>query len=371
MEPGILLLIVALICMVVIIGLLIALLRRVASSERAVLALQRASARSAQSSPTAGTDPERISAIAIVMNPSKHDDPEAFRSRVRAYIQTLEGAEVRFYDTSVEDPGYGQAKQAVAEGAEIVIAAGGDGTVRSVAAALTDTGTRMAIMPEGTGNLLARNLDVPLDDIDGALHVALEGVDKRIDVGWLQGGTSAQDAEIAPREIFLVMAGIGADAEIIGATDPKLKKRIGWIAYVLAGANKVVGHSHEMIIDMPGGDRHRVKARTVLIGNVGKLPGGIVLMPSAAIDNRKLEVLALGWRGAAGLSQILTQVVNPRLKARPALSTMESYMTTSVRIESAKELPVQLDGDTETDATHLIARVDPAALTVRVPRVDA
>src|SRR5699024_2925251 len=137
-------------------------------------------------------------------------------------------------------------------------------------------------------------------------------------------------ARAAERQIFLVIAGFGADAEMIGYTDPEMKRRIGWIAYIFGGV------------------------RTVLLGNVGKLPGGFVLMPDATIDNGRLEVVVAGWRGAAGFSQVAAQVVNPKLtpKFGPKLSTMERYLTTGIRVTTAKPQPVQLDGDTDTEATH-------------------
>ncbi|UYG17863.1 diacylglycerol kinase family protein [Brachybacterium huguangmaarense] len=306
--------------------------------------------------------------IAVVMNPSKHADPEGFRRYVHSVIERYEGTQARFYETTREDPGYGQATQAVADGADLVIAAGGDGTVRMVAAALADSPTRMAILPVGTGNLLARNLEIPLDDVEGALKVAVLGRDKRIDVGWLRVGSTPQDIEVASRQIFLVMAGFGADAEVIGATSPTMKRRIGWIAYVLAGASKIIGRSHNVEITLPGGVHRTVQARTVLIGNVGKLPAGIVLMPDATIDNGHLEVLAMSWRSAAGLSQILTQLVAPRMRpARPKLSSMQRYLVSGVELVASRPQPVQLDGDVEDEATRMHAEVDPGALRMRVP----
>ncbi|WP_341856959.1 hypothetical protein [Brachybacterium sp. GPGPB12] len=105
------------------------------------------------------------------------------------------------------------------------------------------------------------------------------------------------------------------------------------------------------------------------MGNVGKLPGGFVLMPDATIDNGRLEVVVAGWRGAAGFSQVATQVINPKLvpKVGPKLSTMERYLTTGIRVTTAKARPVQLDGDTDIEATHLIATVDPGVLRVARP----
>lgn len=317
---------------------------------------------------------DRLRRVAVVLNPSKFDSTAEFRRVVSDVVTRVEGAETVFYETTIEDPGRGQAEQAVAEGADLVMAAGGDGTVRQVAAALAGSGTRMGIIPSGTGNLLARNVDLPLEDPARAMTVALTGHDHQVDVGWLRVGDSPAAARAAQRQIFLVIAGFGADAEMIGHTDPTMKKRIGWIAYVLGGARTVLGRrSVDVTVTLPDESVHTHKARTVLLGNVGRLPGGFVLMPDATIDNGLLEVVVAGWRGAAGFSQVAAQLVNPRLvpKVGARLSTMERYLTRGILVSTAKPQPVQLDGDTDDEATHFVASVDPGVLRLRVPESAA
>src|SRR5690625_7833226 len=115
------------------------------------------------------------------------------------------------------------------------MAAGGDGTVRMVASVLAGTGVPMGIIPAGTGNLLARNVEVPLEDPSAAMTAALTGEDRQVDVGWLRTGDSPAAALSAPRQLFLVSAGFGADAAMIGYTVPRLETRIGLIAYLLGG----------------------------------------------------------------------------------------------------------------------------------------
>src|SRR5690606_34246184 len=140
--------------------------------------------------------------------------------------------------TTVEDPGRGQAEQAVREGAQVVCSLGGDGTVRAVASGLVGTQTALGILPAGTGNLLARNLDLPVDSFDTAVRVALTGRNRRIDVGeLLVGDTDAQGEPVGERvsHYFLILAGIGLDAAIVGDTSEDLKKRVGWPAYMLSG----------------------------------------------------------------------------------------------------------------------------------------
>ena len=316
-----------------------------------------------------GSDDQRLRRVAVVLNPSKFEGTDSFRRSITEVVERIEGAETVFYETTIDDPGEGQARQAVEDGADLVMAAGGDGTVRMVASVLAGTDTRMGIIPAGTGNLLARNIEIPLEDPSAAMVAALTGTDHQVDVGWLRTGASASAARSAPKQIFLVIAGFGADAEMIGYTDPKMKKRIGWIAYIFGGIRTILGRSVDVVVQLPDESRHAHKARTVLLGNVGKLTGGFVLMPDATIDNGRLEVVVAGWRGAAGFSQVAAQVVNPKLipKYGPKLSTMERYLTPGIHVTTTKAQPVQLDGDSDAEATHMIATVDPGVLRLRVP----
>lgn len=308
--------------------------------------------------------------VAVVLNPSKYEDADSFRRRVAQVIEAFDGTTLAFYETSVADPGYGPAKQALEDGADLVLAAGGDGTVRNVAAALVGTDAAMGIIPAGTGNLLARNLEVPLDDVEAAVIATLNGRPVRSDVGWLRWADSAEDLQAAEPQIFLVMAGFGADAEIMGSTDSVLKSRIGWLAYVVAGAKKLVGTSHRIMASFPDGRRLSMKARTVILGNVGELPGGVVLMPDAAMDNGKLEVLMADWRGAAGFTQVVTGVLNSTKASKTFMSALQRHLTTSLTVSTSAPWPVQLDGDTEDEATHLRGEVQRRALLIRVPRED-
>lgn len=300
------------------------------------------------------------------MNPSKFQNPERFRTQVRALAKELGvPGGVRFYDTSVEDSGLGQARQAVADGCTIVLAAGGDGTVRKVAAGVAGSEASLGIVPAGTGNLFARNLDLPIDDALKAVRVAITGTPRPMDLGWLGFGHSAEAAHAATPEPFLVIAGYGFDAMIMEATDSTLKKYLGWVAYAVAGAKKLTGRSQSISLTLDGRRARPLTARTVMIGNVGRLPGGLTLMPGADAANGSLEVLALDWRGAAGFGQIVRQMVAPGSPSLARISHKRTFQARRMCVSTDTELPVQVDGDALGYGTHLEARVQAHALCIR------
>ena len=154
---------------------------------RAAVALtRRARRRSALSVPSPPADPaEGLLRPWIVMNPSKHEDPAAFRALVDRAAMDLGAGPPHWLETTREDPGAGQAVEAVSRGAAVVIAAGGDGTVRAVAAGMAGSGVRMGILPVGTGNVLAGNLGLP-DDPAAAMAVALGEYHRNVDLTWVR-----------------------------------------------------------------------------------------------------------------------------------------------------------------------------------------
>lgn len=330
--------------------------------------------------------------VAFVANPSKPGVPALRDAAVRACSERYL-PEPLWLDTTAEDPGIGQTRQALEKGARVVVAIGGDGTVRAVAEGLAGTDAAMAIVPQGTGNLLARNLDLPIDDVDELLRIALTGTDRRIDVGWLtvvrdESEVSDDIAEADPKaaapsetppdakatardHIFLVIAGLGFDAAMVADTDEDLKARVGWIAYFVAGMKHLRGR--RMRLEMSADDEpwHPVRLRSLLFGNVGRLPGGITLLPDATIDDGWLDIGAIDTRGGlAGWTQLFGEVVMQRFGWRTEtankIGRIDHSRCRSVRVRSRDPQQVQVDGDTIGSILEITARVEPASLTVRV-----
>ncbi|WP_421735880.1 diacylglycerol/lipid kinase family protein [Cellulomonas sp.] len=321
--------------------------------------------------------------VAFVANPSKQDVP-ALRAAVLRACSELGLPEPLWYETTIADPGVGQTRKAVAEGADVVVAMGGDGTVRAVAEGLVGTGVPMGLIPLGTGNLLARNLDLPLSDPLAAMRTALEGRDRTIDVGWLRvhrwesesedDDDPADEVQLPRDHIFLVIAGLGFDAAMVAGTDEQLKARVGWIAYFVSGMRHLHGRRTRVHVRLDDQPMTSTRLRSLLIGNCGRLPGGITLLPDAVLDDGWLDVAAIDTRGGiAGWAQLFGEVVLQGAGVRndlPAkIGRIDHTRAQEVRVVVESGEHVQVDGDIVGRVTELSARVDHASLVVRVAAV--
>ena len=243
---------------------------------------------------------------AIVINSSLTRDLGRFRRRCREAAADG-GWEPSFLETTLDDRGVGLAGAAVAAGARMVVAAGGDGTVRACAQALAGTQVPLAIVPLGTANLAARALGIP-SGIGGSLATAFGGHERRIDLAVAEaaagadgaGTTGAGTTGAAGGLTFAAMAGIGLDAEVVAATPRLLKKRAGWLAYAAAGIVHLPGRGERFTVRLDDDEPLARQARCVVVGNAGLLPGGFSLLPRARLDDGLLDVGILAPSGPAG-----------------------------------------------------------------------
>ncbi|MGL3150615.1 diacylglycerol/lipid kinase family protein [Microbacterium sp. A82] len=305
--------------------------------------------------------------LGIIWNPSKIDEDE-LRSAVEQQLKDADGDEitVQWWQTSEDDPGLGMAQEAVQAGCTTVVAVGGDGTVRAVAEALAGTDVALGIVPQGTGNLLARNLEIPLDDIPAALERISAGETRQIDLGWV----AFNDEERA----FAVMVGFGIDAQMLVETDDDLKDRAGWLAYVEAMGRAMAGTEMTGItMQIDGGEPQELRGHTLLIGNCGMVQGGIRLLPDAKIDDGQLDLLlvsadgALQWLDTAR-SFIWDNGIRRLFKGEESAVSTEStrHLTVvSVKIELETPLAFEIDGEEVGEVAAFEVRVQAGALKVR------
>jgi YegS/Rv2252/BmrU family lipid kinase len=288
-----------------------------------------------------------------VVNPTKVGGPNAFRRRAETFMSRSGWDPPLWLETTEEDPGVGMSKQAVDEGCAVVFVCGGDGTVMAAATALAGSGVSMAIVPFGTGNLLARNLGLPLDDEASALRIGVHGATRQIDVGAIEG------------KRFVVMAGLGFDAAIMRDAPERLKKTVGWPAYVVSGVKHMRGRRISVTITIDDGEPIERRVRTVLVGNVGRLQGGLLLLPNAKPDDGVLDIAVLAPRNALDWARLTRRVVGR--KDVPD-RRMERFRGEHIVIEASRPQPRQLDGDLIEDAEVMDIQIEAGALAVRVPR---
>ena len=298
---------------------------------------------------------------AIIVNPTKFTDLPDVRARIAGVCAAHGWGPPIWAETTVAEPGTTQARQAVADGAVLVCPLGGDGTVRAVAKGIVDTATPLGLLPAGTGNLLARNLDLPLDSIDKALVVALTGHNKQVDVGRIviDRGEGAEPQE----DTFLVMAGLGFDAAVMAGAPEHLKRQVGNAAYILAGLRNMKGPQFKARLSVDGGVEFTRRTRTVLLGNCGKIFGGLVLMPEAKIDDGLIDSVVMSPKGVVGWTAVLARVVSRQRKGHPIV---DHHTGREIRVRCDRPEELQLDGDTLGPVRSITGSVRPGALVVRV-----
>lgn len=295
--------------------------------------------------------------LAVILNPIKVDDVGQFRSIVSSLARESGWSEPTWQYTTVEDPGTGMAEKAAVSGADLVIVCGGDGTVREVCAELAGTGIPVGIIPAGTGNLLARNLDIPLY-LRSAIDVALNGQDRAIDLVEV-GGDGIEDTH------FMVMAGMGFDAAIMEGVNEDIKKRIGWVAYVVSALKSLMFPAVKVEVQIDDQEPTTHRARTVVVGNVGFLQAGMPLLPDAAIDDGVLDVVILHPRKFLSWIPLAVRVL---AKSQTTDELIDRRTGSRVRITAATDTPRQLDGDSIGEGRELRMECVHGRLLVRVPR---
>ena len=298
--------------------------------------------------------------VAVVLNPVKARAEEARATIQRACLAAGWQAPV-FYETTAEDPGFSQVKAALAGKPDVVLVGGGDGTVRVVAEALAHTEIAMGLIPLGTGNLLARNVDLDVSDLHASVQTALFGRQRYIDTARMaiENSRTGHYSE----HVFLVIAGIGMDAEVLADTNAGLKKAVGWLAYTEAGVRHLPGRRKKVSISLDDSPEQIRNIRSVLFANCGLVPGGIDFIPQAMIDDGMLDVVVMSPRSVMGW---LLMYVKFMFKHSGKLPIMTVYRSGRVVIKCPEPMPTQLDGDTSGEATKLTVQVEPRSLLVRV-----
>ena len=324
--------------------------------------------------------------VYVIYNPSKPHDWDGIKRMLARAASDASYPEPVWIETTEEDPGAGQTREALSHDPAVVIAAGGDGTVRVVSGELAGSNVPLGILALGTGNLLARNLELPINSIADMAVIALTGRQKPLDVGWLEfvneGGEETAFGDDGPgpdRHPFVVMAGIGFDAEIMASTDGDLKDKIGPLAYVKAAIPQL--HTERMKATIYPGESSATgdsgvttSARSVMFMNCGELTNGILMDPNADPSDGWLELNVYDVRGGVfGWLDLVRRVglngLGVRSKEVPlpgVAGEISNHRVSECAVEVDAPRSVEADGDVLGATSKIHTWLDAAALTVRV-----
>ena len=244
-------------------------------------------------------------------------------------------------------------RRAIDDGADLLLVWGGDGMVQRCIDAVGDVPVPLAILPAGTGNLLARNLGIPID-LEQAVNVGLHGARRAIDVGTVNG------------ERFAVMAGTGLDALMIRDADRSLKGRFGRAAYFWTGAKHIRVEPFRVRIDVDGTRWFDGRAGCVLVGNVSKVFGGVEAFDDASPDDGRLD---LGVVTANGVLQWTRALVRTAVGSAERSKFVRTTKARKIGVELDRKMPYELDGGDKKPTKRLKIKVHPAAVTICVPEV--
>jgi diacylglycerol kinase (ATP) len=272
-------------------------------------------------------------------------------SELRSVLERAGVADPIWYEVAKSKYAPKCVRRAVKQGADLLFVWGGDGMVQRCVDAVGDEGVPLAILPAGTGNLLARNLGIP-QDVETAVDIGLHGARRTIDVGRVNG------------ERFAVMAGTGLDALMIKDTGRDMKERFGRAAYIWTGARHLRLEPFEAKIDVDDSRWFEGDTGCVLVGNVGKVFGGIAAFDDASPEDGLLE---LGVVTAKGVTQWTRALVRTAVGSADRSSFVQTTKAKKIRVRLDRKMPYELDGGDHPAVRELKIRVEPAAVTVCVP----
>ena len=261
----------------------------------------------------------------LIMNPKARSERA---QRARRFV--MENA-TRFaiYATNSGEESAELARRFSEEGEEVVVAAGGDGTLNAVVGGLAGTKTVLGILPTGTMNVFARELNIPFGHLAAALDVIDGGHVKEVDLFETEGTP------------FVQMAGVGFDAQVIEETTTESKRRLGPLAYILSAVKVLGSEPPRMKVHFDEG--FAAEGACVLLGNGALYGGQLRLFGKADNADDLLDVLVYKEAGYKAALGSLGTVARGGFEADGKV--VEYYQTSGLVVESDREVPVEVDGE--------------------------
>jgi diacylglycerol kinase (ATP) len=284
--------------------------------------------------------------IRVIANPTAGQGRGAATLEQALALLRAGGAAMDLRATAARGDAERLAAESTPDVADLVVVAGGDGTINEVVNGL-DGRVPVGLLPLGTANVLARELNVPLKDPEATCRLLLEGVPQPLDLGECNGRK------------FVLMAGIGFDAEAVKEVPPNVKDLIGAPAYVLSGLKALTHSAIRYRIFLPDREVH-ARGMLLVVANAASYAGPIQLAPLASIEDGLLDVCIFRERNRlAFLGQLINVLLRRQLEDPKFLYERAAH----VRIACHPTASVQLDGD-YFGRTPVDLRALPAALRV-------
>lgn len=298
--------------------------------------------------------------VALVLNPLARLAGPA-RSAVEQACEAAGLGAPLVLTTTVAEPGESQAREALAAGVERVVVAGGDGTVRLVAGVLAGSSAVLGVVPVGTANLFARSAGVPLGDVRAAARVAVTGTGRPLDLGRARLVGADDRVQEHP---FLVVVGLGHDAEVVEALDPALKRRLRWLAYFEPGLRRLSRPGRPVTLVLDGDVERTESLWSLLAVNAARLPLGARIVPTARPDDGMLHLVLVAPRHLRDWGRVVRTGLGGRHTDHPALRYAAGR---ELRVSLAEPAAVQVDGDVVTAIVSARIMIEPGVLTVALP----
>lgn len=321
--------------------------------------------------------------VTVIINPvSGAGDCEARQASISDALSDR-GYTCQFFATAPDVEVKATVKEAIQNGAELILVAGGDGTVMQVIAALIDTDVLLAIIPSGTGNLLALNLGIPTSILE-AVEIALDGAPCAIDLARVRTRAVRAPSErsimektarqSAPEnrngdewQYFAIMGGIGLDAHMIRDADRSMKRTWGVLAYLGAILKNLRRRASPVSVSIDGNPPIRRRIKTVLVANMGKVIGGLAAFPNADPADGVLDIGLIMSSSIGAWLRLLWMALCGRPHDSPS---MDVFRGKHIVIRSSAVEPVELDGEICGYTNEMTIEAMPRAVSVMLPAIS-
>lgn len=293
--------------------------------------------------------------IAVIINPisgtGRRPDEARRRAELAASLVERRGLEAEVFVTEHGGHARELAHTAVARGASMCIAWGGDGTINEVASSLAFSNVALAVVPSGSGNGLARELAIPLNPA-AAFEVALGGRDQLIDAGEIEG------------RMFFNVAGLGFDAHVAHEFAVTGHARRGFARYISIAVRELIRFVPDQYTISANGTRLETRALFIAIANSRQYGNGATIAPGARIDDGALDVVVVGERSPWSAIAQMPMLFSGKVDRLPGVTIIP---TADVEISAAHDMVYHVDGEPALAGRSVRARVHPGVLRVRVP----